>query len=154
MKLVENSYPDAVKAHKLKVLEELKKSTPKHVVALLEKNEWSREWACKIVAGMENKYNPANLERSLTENQRLREKYSKRAFFGGLALFIGVIVTIGSLVLALSSGGLVIVAYGAVLSGAATFWSGIANVGKYPDREIPVYREPEVKVKGHNPDTY
>ena len=154
MKLAEKSYPDAVNAHKSKVLDELKRSTPKRVVALLEKNGWSREWACKIVAGMEKKYNPANLRWGPTDNQSLRDKYSTRAFFGGGALLIGLIVTIGSLFLAFSHGGLGIVAYGAVLWGGATFWSGITNVGKYPDREIPVYKEPEVKVEGHNPDTY
>ncbi|MBK1856599.1 hypothetical protein JO972_16665 [Verrucomicrobiaceae bacterium 5K15] len=154
MKLVEDNFRDAVLAHKSDVLEELGRSKPKKVVALLEHNGWPREWACNIVAGMEKKYNPANLKWGPEENQRLREKYSSRVFIGGAILLVGSIVTILSLVLAFSFGGLGIVAYGAILWGGGTFWSGISNVGSYPDREIPIYKSPEVKVEGHVPDTY
>ena len=154
MKLVEKEYREAVKAHKESVLEQLGKSKPKRVVALLEKNGWSREWACNIMAGMEKRYNPANLKWGPEENQRLREKYSTRVFLGGGALLIGLIVTIGSLILALSFGGLGIVAYGAVLWGGTTLWNGLSKVGSYPDREIPVYIAPEVKAEGHSPDAY
>jgi len=154
MKLEQEDYREAVKVHKESVLEELRKNKPKQVVTILEKNGWPREWACNIVTGMEKKYNPANLKWGPDENQRLREKYSTRVFLGGGALLIGLIVTIGSLFLALSFGGLGIISYGAVLWGGATLWNGLSNVGSYPDREIPVYKEPEVKAEGHVPGEY
>ena len=154
MQLIQKDYREAVKAHKSAVLEQLRNHKPKHVVATLERNGWSREWACNIVAGMEKKYNPGNLRYPPDENQRLREKYSNRVFFGGAALLIGLIVTIGSLFLAFSYGGLGIVAYGAVLWGAATLWSGLTNVKSYPDREIPRYMPPVEKAEGHSPESY
>jgi hypothetical protein len=84
MKLIEKDYREAVLVHKSQVLDELRRATPRKVVASLEKNGWSREWACKIVGGMERKYNPANLKWGPDENQRLREKYGMRIEpFGG-----------------------------------------------------------------------
>lgn len=143
MKLVEEDYREAVKAHKDEVLDCLREMTPRQVVELLEDHGWPRKWACKIVDGIEKKYNPANLELEYNENQILREKYRKRVTLGGSALLIGLVVVIESLFVGAAFRELVILAYGSVLCGAAILWSGLSNVGSYPDREIPVYKASE-----------
>ncbi|MGJ8723829.1 MAG: hypothetical protein ACSHYB_04665 [Roseibacillus sp.] len=152
MKLEETTYPEAVKTHRPEVFEKLKTNTPRHVVAILEKKGWSREWACQIVAGIERKRNPAGLMNGSDENQRLRKKYVLRAMLGGVFFLIGLLVTIGTLVISFAQGGIAIIAYGAIIWGGITFWSAYPNISRYPDREIPVYHPP--KAKGHNPQDY
>ena len=154
MRLEESSYREAANVHIDEVFQELKLRKPRQVVALLEKNGWPREWACNIVADVEINDNPAKLKRSPEENQILRERYSSRVFFGAAILFVGLAVTIGSLFLAHLFGGFAIIAYGAVLWGGATLWSGLSNVGLYPDRQIPVFRTPQVGEKEHDPESY
>ena len=154
MKMEQETYREAVTVHKDTVLELLKKSKPKKVANDLEKDGWPREWACRIGCGMEKKYNPANLRWGPVENQRLREKYCSKVFLGGGVFFVGLIVSIITTFLAFSFGGVAVFAYGAVIGGGATFWSGLTNVKKYPDRDLPEYVAPREKVEGYVPDSY
>ena len=131
----------------------LQASVPFQVALELEKRGWPREWACAAVETIECQYNPAGVAHGPIVNQKLRDA-SQMRFYLGIGLFvIGALVTVVTLATALESGGLVIVAYGAILSGASMAAVSFGGLKRYPDRPIPKYLAPR-NPNEHDPGNY
>ncbi|MFD0892054.1 hypothetical protein KBB96_11555 [Luteolibacter ambystomatis] len=108
----------------------------------LEKDGWSREWACAAVREIEVKYNPAGLRDGALLNQKLRDHFQFR-LFAGIGLFaIGLVVTVATLVSALNFGGWIVVTFGSIISGAGMAVTSFQRLKRYPDRPLPVYFQP------------
>jgi len=66
---------------------------------------------------------------------------------------LGLVGSIGTLALAIQGGGLVIIAYGAVIVGAGMWMESFSKLKKYVDRPIPKYRPPRNSAV-HDPGEY
>jgi len=144
---------EAINENRARLLDELKRGTPMKVALLLEKEGWSREWACKAVQTLEVKYNPAHLHDGSVKNQEIREKLQMRASIGAGLFILGTLVTVVTLLSALAHGGLIVIAFGAIFSGASLWGHNYSRLKKYPDRRLPIYLPPKDST-GSRPQDY
>ncbi|MGC4017136.1 MAG: hypothetical protein QM755_21885 [Luteolibacter sp.] len=145
------SYEMTVASTSVKLREMLKGSPPCRVALDLEKEGWSREWACAAVREIEVKYNPAGLRHGALMNQKLRDQAQGR-FFIGIGLFsIGLLVTLVTLISALNFGGWIFITFGSIISGAGMALTSFQSMKRLPDRPLPLYvapRDPKVDDPG------
>lgn len=116
--------------------------TPAATARELEKAGWSWEWACAAVETVEYKYNPARLSPDAKGSQEIRERLQSQAMLGAGLFVIGLLISIGTLVLAFKAGGLIVIAYGAVICGAGMWLKAYPQLSRYPDRPLPRYVTP------------
>lgn len=83
----------------------------------------------------------------------MREKLQSQAMLGAGMFVIGLLVSIGTLTLALAVGGLVFIAYGAVFCGATMWMQAFPRLKRYSDRPLPKYVPPRDKSK-HDPGSF
>jgi hypothetical protein len=153
MKSPLDTYNDSLRNSRAEIIDALKHQTPMVVATQLEQSGWHREWACLAVETMELKYNPAGLFPNPQASQKTREKLQSRGGLGAALFFVGLVVSVGTLWVAVSAGGLVIIAYGAVIWGAATWLGSYSKLKQHPDRPIPKYVPPRKKGV-HDPGNY
>ncbi len=139
------NYKDSLLQARHELIELLKVSTPASAVRELEKAGWSREWACAAVETIEYKYNPAQLTPDARRSQEIRERLQSHAALGAGLFTIGLVISIGSLAIALSAGGLIVIAYGAVIAGAGMWMNAYPQLKQYPDRPMPKHVPPRDK---------
>lgn len=144
---------EAFREHRSEILGLLRSATPEKAAIILEKNGWPREWACKAVVEIETTRNPSNLHDGWASNQRSREKHESAAMLGACLFIVGTLVSLITLASALHSGGWIIIAYGAVITGAGLWMKNAPAVKKYPDRRLPVYIAPR-DPKNSDPSQY
>lgn len=144
---------EAFRDHRLAILDLLRTTTPEKAALILKKSGWPREWACRAVTEIETTRNPANLPNGWTNNQWRREKHEGRATLGACMFLVGTLVSLITLASALHSGGWIVIAYGAVITGAGMWIRNAPEVKKYPDRRLPVYIPPR-DPKNSNPADY
>ncbi len=144
---------EAFKLHRGEITKLLATTTPEKAALSLEKNGWPRKWACKAVTELETTRNPSNLPQGWAHNQGRREKLQSTATIGAFLFIVGSLVSLISLASALHSGGWIIIAYGAVVSGAGMWMKSYPELKRYPDRKLPIYVPPR-DLKNSNPDDY
>ena len=150
---LEETLDSVTRKHLVGIIALLKRESPEQAALSLEREGWPREWACAAIAHIETKHNPAGLVHGSVRNQELREKLQTRAALGGAMFVIGLLVSLGTLVSALYTGGWIVIAYGAVFTGAGMWLQSFPLLKKYPDRRMPVYVPPK-DPKDHNPNNY
>lgn len=146
------NYKDSFSQVQHEVTLALKRKPPAAVARELEKSGWPWEWACAAVETIEYKYNPASLYPDARSSQEMHEKLKSRATLGVGLFFVGLVVSIGTLAIALSAG-VVVIAYGAVFVGAGMWLKAYPKLKQYPSRPMPKYvppRDPGV----HDPMQY
>ena len=148
-----DNYNDSLFQARREIMDSLKINTPAAVVRNLEKASWTRDWACAAVEAIEYKYNPAGLSPSARRSQEIREKLQSQAALGAGLFIIGFVVSIGTLAIALSAGGLIVIAYGAVFVGAGMWLKAYPQLKQYPDRPMPKYVPPR-DTRVHDPMKY
>lgn len=134
---------DAINENRQRLVELLKKGSPEKTALILEKEGWSREWACKAVQTIETRHNPSNLVHGPKHNQQIRERLQTHAGIGACLFTIGFLVTTLSLISAFSSGGWIIIAYGSIFAGAGMFLKSFPQLKRYPDRKPPLFLPPK-----------
>jgi|GEM_PF-4589253 len=147
------NYNDALIQVRRELTDTLRVNTPVAAVRELEKAGWSREWACAAVETIEYKYNPAHLLPDARRSQEIREKLQSHAAIGAGIFIVGLLVSIGTLAIALSAGGLIVIAYGAVIAGAGMWLKSYPQLKNYPDRPLPKYVPPRDK-RVYDPKNY
>lgn len=131
----------------------LKINTPASVAEDLKESGWPWEWACAAVEIIEYRYNPARLSPDARRSQEIHDKLRSHAALGAGLFIVGLVVSIGTLSIALSSGGLIVIAYGAVFVGAGIWLKAYPQLKQYPDRPIPKYVPPR-DARDHDPVNY
>ena len=133
------TFKDSLAQSRQELTDFMRVNPPAIAARELEKSGWSWEWACAAVETVEYKYNPARLTPDARGSQEIREKLQSHAMLGAGLFVIGLVVSIGTLVLALAAGGLIVIAYGAVFCGAGMWLKAYPQLKRYPDRPIPKY---------------
>lgn len=136
------TFKDSLTQSRRELTDFMRINTPAVTARELEKAGWSWEWACAAVETVEYKYNPAGLSPDAKRSQEIRERLQSRAMLGAGLFVIGLLVSIGTLALAIAAGGLVVIAYGAVITGAGMWMTAYPQLGRYPDRPLPRYVAP------------
>ena len=121
MNILQGSLQDAINQSRPRLIEMLKQGKPQQVALQLEKEGWSREWACKAVRTVEIRNNPAHLPHGAEKTQAIRERLQMHAGLGAGLFLVGLLTTAITLSAALAFGGLAIIAYGAIFVGAGMF---------------------------------
>lgn len=147
------TFKDSLIQSRQELTDFMRVNTPVVAARELEKAGWSWEWACAAVETVEYKYNPARLSPDARRGQEIREKHQSRAMLGAGMFVIGLLVSIGTLALALAAGGLIIIAYGAVFCGAGMWLKAYPELKRYPDRPIPKYVPPKDS-RNHDPGNF
>ncbi len=147
------NFKDSLCQVRQEVTDALRVNTPAAVARDLEKSGWPWEWACAAVETIEYKYNPARLSPDARQSQEIHDKLKSRATLGLGLFLVGFFVSIGTLAIALSGGGLIVVAYGAVIVGAGMWLKAYPQLKKYPDRPMPKYVPPRDS-HVHDPKSY
>lgn len=153
MKPPADNYKDSLLQSRQELTELLKINTPAAAARELEKAGWPWEWACAAVETVEYKYNPARLTPDARRSQEIRERLQSHAALGAGLFIVGLVISIGSLAIALSAGGLIVIAYGAVFAGAGMWMKAYPQLKQYPDRPIPKYVPPRDK-RVHDPGNF
>lgn len=143
MKSPAETFKDSLVQSRQELTDFMSVNTPAVAARELEKAGWSWEWACAAVEAVEYKYNPARLSPDALRSQEIREKLQSHAMLGAGMFVIGLLVSIGTLALALAAGGLIVIAYGAVFCGAGMWLKSYPQLKRYPDRPIPKYVPPK-----------
>ncbi|OYV05300.1 MAG: hypothetical protein CFE26_12310 [Verrucomicrobiales bacterium VVV1] len=146
-------YKESLLQVRQEVRDALKVATPATVARQLEKSGWSWEWACAVVETIEYKYNPAKLSPDAQRSQMIHDRLKSQASFGAGLFLVGLIVSVGTLAIALSAGGFVVIAYGAVFVGAGMWIKAYPQLKRYPDRPMPKYVPPRDS-RVHDPMSY
>lgn len=146
-------YKESLMRVRQEVTDALKVGTPATVARELEKSGWSWEWACAVVETIEYKYNPAGLWPDARQSQMIHDKLKTQASVGAGLFLVGLITSIGTLAIAFSAGGLVVIAYGAVFVGAGMWMKAHPQLKRYPDRPMPKYVAPRDS-RVHDPTNY
>ena len=147
------NYKDSLIQVRHEVTDALRCNTPAAVARNLEKSGWPWEWACAVVETIEYKHNPARLSPDARRSQEIHDKLKSQAALGSGLFLVGLIVSIGTLAIALSSGGLIVIAYGAVFVGAGMWLKAYPQLKQYPDRPMPKYIPPRDS-RVHDPMNY
>ena len=153
MKPPSNSYSASLSESRRDLMDFLEKNTPAAAAKELEKAGWSWEWACAAVETIESKYNPARLSPDARRSQAIREKLQSQAALGAGIFIVGLVISIATLAIALSAGGLIVIAYGAVFVGAGMWLKAYPQLKRYPDRPLPKYVAPRDR-RVHDPTAY
>jgi hypothetical protein len=148
-----DSYAESLKLVRDQLIELMKGKTPYEAALLLEKAGWSREWACAAVEKIEYSHNPARLVPDAKRSQATRESLQSRFALGVGLLVIGLLVSLGTLFVALSVGGWVFIAYGAVITGFGMCAQTLPLLRRYPDRPLPRYVPPK-DARVHDPGSF
>ena len=148
-----DNYQDSFKEAQQELRKALASKSPAAVARDLEKSGWTWEWACAAVETIEYQYNPAQLYPDARRSQEIREKLQMQASFGAGLFLVGLIVTFVTFAIAMTVGGLAIIAYGAVFVGAGLWLKTHPQLKKYPDRPLPKYVPPR-DPKAHDPVNY
>lgn len=146
-------YQPQLTRNTVRIREMLRSSTPAQVAALLEKKGWRREWACCAVEHVGYQYNPAGLRNHAQVNQKIRDRFQTQFYIGLILFVVGFIVSSLTLANALAFGGLVIFAYGSVISGAGMALRASKILKTHPDRPLPKYFAPRDPV-AYSPGDY
>jgi len=150
---VGKTYESAFTESQGEIAQKLRQHTPMQAALLLEKEGWPREWACNAVSQIEVTKNPSGLRDGHAGNQRIREKLTLKAGVGGALFVVGLVVSLSTLLNAFSSGGFILVMYGAVIAGARMWMKAFPRIKHYLDRRLPVYSPPR-NTREHNPGEY
>lgn len=148
-----NDYKESLIQVSQQVTDALQVATPATVARELEKSGWSWEWACAVVETIEYKYNPARLSPDARRSQMIHDKLKSQASLGAGLFLVGLVISIGTVAIAFSSGGLVVIAYGAVFVGAGMWMKAYPQLKQYPDRPMPRYVAPRDS-RVHDPTNY
>jgi len=147
------SLQETINQNRMRLVELLKKEKPQKVALMLEKEGWSREWACKAVRTIEIRHNPTNVPHGPEKNQQIRDNLQMHAGMGAGLFVVGLLVSLLSFVFAMIGGGLVIFAYGAIFVGAGMFMRAYPKLKQYPDRKLPLFLPPK-DARGARPEDY
>ena len=147
------TYKESLTESRGELTDFLRGNTPVIAARELEKSGWTWEWACAAVETIEYKYNPARLAPDARRSQEIREKHQSHAMLGAGLFVIGLVVSIGTLALALAAGGFIVIAYGAVFCGAGMWLKAYPQLKRYPDRPLPRYVPPKDS-RNHNPGEF
>lgn len=128
----------------------LKAEPPMDVALKLEADGWPRDWACKAVEHIEITQNPAGLRHGAQGNQMIRDRLQMQMGLGAVMFFVGLVVSVVTLVNAMHFGGWVVITYGAVFAGGSMWLRAFPLRKQYPDRRIPVYVPPK-DFRDHKP---
>ena len=147
------NYNDSLFQVRQELTDALKLNPPAVVARELEKVGWPWEWACAAVETIEYKYNPARLFPDARRSRQMHDNLKSHAALGAGLFLVGLVVSIGTLAIALSSGGLIVIAYGAVFVGAGMWLKAYPQLKQYPDRPMPKYIPPR-DTRVHDPMNY
>lgn len=153
MKSPAETYRDSLLQSREELTNFMRINAPAVAARELEKAGWPWEWACAAVETVEYKYNPARLSPDARRSQEIRERLQSKSMLGAGIFVIGLLVSIGTLTLALAAGGLIVIAYGAVFAGAGMWLKAYPQLKQYPDRPIPKY-VPTKDSSVHDPGSY
>ena len=150
------STPDlqtAINENRSRLIDLLKQETPEKVALILEKEGWTREWACKAVRTVEIRNNPTYLRDGVIQHQKIRERLQMQVGLGAGIFIVALLISIATLASALAFGGLIVITYGAVFVGAGMFMRAYPHLKRYPDRRLPVYTPPK-NARGEDPQDF
>lgn len=139
----------AINENRSRLVELLKQESPEKVALILQKEGWTREWACQAVRTVEIRNNPTNLREGVVQNQKIRERLQMQVGLGAGIFIVALLISIVTLI----SGGVILIAYGAMFVGGGIFMRAYPHLKRYPERKLPVYIPPK-NARGEDPQDF